>query len=133
MPATIQPKYFIDDGDTEPTEIKNYIPTDYTQFLYSFLYNKEDIISLGVQEEALNSLTQVTINEAIDDSGSEESPTKGLPINKEIFKNTIILSYIEKDEDYSIINTYRADSEDEYIVYKISDDIFFILSYFIPM
>ena len=124
VPATIQPKYFINEGSTELIEIKNYTPANYT----IFFYNKEDIISLGAPEEVLNSLTQVTIDEAFDDSRSN-SPTKGLLINKETFKNTIILSNIEKTANYSYISTYVFDTDMQYFLYKVSDDIFFILSH----
>lgn len=119
VPATIQPKYFINDNG-EAIEINNYT-SDISYVV--FLYNKEDIISLGIQETSLNSLSQVTVDEAFEDSNLR-SPTKGLYINNEVFNDTIILKEISKN--YNDVSTYNAD--DRYFLYKISDDIFLILS-----
>ena len=109
-------------------EIKDYTPDiGYA----TFLYNKEDIISLGVNEEALNSLAQVTVDEAYDDIYSQP-PTKGLNINKDVFKNTIILIGINKGNDIflpSSVNTYSFNIDGGYYVYKISNDIFLILEH----
>lgn len=105
---------------------------DYTSDIEwaQFLYNKEDIISLGIEEGTLNSLTQVTIDEAYQDS-ILVSPINGLFINKEVFKNTTILSNVQKGtEDFSPnVMVYHFDGNVQYLLYKISDDIFLILRY----
>lgn len=128
VPATIQPKYFLNNDGTEVIEIKNY--TSDVEYA-TFLYNKEDIISLGVNEEALNSLAQVTIEEAFDDINSQH-PTKGLNIDKNVFKNTIILEYISKGNgitEPSQVDTYSFKINEMYNIYKISNNIFLILNY----
>lgn len=128
VPATIQPKYFVGDNDAEPVEIKNYTPNIFTQFLY----NKEDIISLGVKEGALNSLPQVTIAEAYDDNNLQ-SPTKSAPINEAVFRNITVLQYMQKEGGpanvQSNVNIYSSNVNGRYVVYKISDDIFLILEH----
>ena len=93
-----------------------------------FLYNKEDIISLGAEEGALNSLPQVTVAEAYDDV-TLQSSAKRLSINKEIFKNITVLNTMEKEDEViqSSVQIYSSNVFGEYVVYKISDDIFFIL------
>lgn len=122
VPATIQPKYFFG-NNPEIIEIKDYTSDiEYARFLY----NKEDIISLGIEETSLNSLTQVTLEEALNDAQSNP-PTKGLPINKEIFNNTLILNRVQKGEDANVfIYSTSISPSLRYIVYKISDDIFSI-------
>lgn len=123
VPATIQPKYFVNENSPEPTETKNYT-SDITWAF--FLYNKEDIISLGIEETELNSLTQVTIQEAFNDANSN-SPIKGLSIDKEVFINTIILNTLSKEgPGGSSILIYSTEALGTYYVYKISDDAFFI-------
>ena len=106
-------------------EIKNYTSDMEHAF---FLYNKEDIISLGIEETSLNSLAQVTIVEAFGDS-QLESPTKGLSINKEVFNNTLILMDISQGDEFASgnVNIYSSDTNNDYFVYKLSDDIFLIL------
>lgn len=126
VPATIQPKYFFGNSP-ETTEIKDYTSDiEYAMFLY----NKEDMISLGIDETGLNSLTQVTPEEAFMDTESRH-PTKGLNIDKEVFKNTIILSEVRQGNEFDsgTVKIYNVNTDKNYILYKISDDIFLILEY----
>lgn len=123
VPATTQPKYFISGNDTEPIDIKNYTPIDIKNYRDDnrsnlFLYNKEDIISLGINEEDLNNLNIVGINDAYNDV-YEEHPT-GLLIPKNSFDNKIV--FIDMDRNH--IGLYGSF---ESYVYKISDNIFIIL------
>ena len=113
--ATIQPKYFIRNNDIEPIDIKNYTTTNKSAF---FLYNKEDIISLGVSEEDLNNLNITGIDDAYNDI-HEEQPT-GLLMPENSFDNKIVLIDMNNRQInlYSFIESY---------VYKISDDIFIII------
>lgn len=118
VPATIQPKYFVNDGDTEPIEIKNYTPSDLTVFLY----NKEDIISLGIDEELLNNLDYIGIDEAFNDFYDNSGGNGGLILKSNFHGKTIL---------YEISNPSRAilmyGKYDAY-VYKISDDVFLIIT-----
>lgn len=126
VPATIQPKYFSDDN-SQVIEIKDF-PSDIT--FAQFLYNKEDIISLGVEEGVLNSLPQVTIDEAYDDIDLQ-SLTKRALINKEVFRNVTVLQSMVKEggplNTQSNISIYSSNVNGQCYVYKISDDIFMIL------
>lgn len=114
VPATIQPKYFITNPNDEPIEIKNYTPTSLT----FFLYNKEDIISLGVNEEALDSLDYIGILNAFVDAA--DNGANGYQIEDSAFDGKIILSAIAQQEvrTYSTFGNY---------VYKIADDVFLIV------
>lgn len=116
VPATIQPKYFIRNNDIELIDIKNYTTTNKIAF---FLYNKEDIISLGVNEEDLNNLNIVGINDAFNDVYREQQPT-GLLMPENSFDNKIVLMSMNNQNIilYSNIESY---------VYKISDNIFIII------
>lgn len=84
-----------------------------------FLYNKEDIIGLGVNEEDLNNLSYIGIPNALNDADSNNG-NNGYPIQKSAFDNKIILlNILGKD-----VHTY--DKNDCY-VYKIADDVFAII------
>lgn len=115
VPATIQPKYFMNESDTEPIEIKNY-----TLGYSLFLYNKEDIISLGVNKEDLNNLNILGIEDIFDDADNN-SYINGLLIPKENFDNKVILWGINPGEKASLYGMSDC------YVYKISDNIFIIL------
>lgn len=86
---------------------------------------------MGIEEGTLNSLPQVTIDEAYDDT-ELQSPTKSGPINKAVFENITVLRYMEKENGpvQSNVAIYSSNAEGQYVVYKISDDIFLILEYF---
>lgn len=124
VPATIQPKYFIDDNE-QPIEIKDF-PSDIMDT--QFLYNKEDIISLGIKESVLNLLPQVTIDEAYGDT-EVESSTNRAPVNKAVFENITVLRCMVKENGpmQSNVMIYSSNINGQYVVYKISDDIFLIL------
>lgn len=117
VPATIQPKYFINDDGTEPIDIKNYTPAKDT----IFLYNKEDIISLGVNEEDLNSLNIFGIDNAFIDADNNNH-ANGYTIQESVFDGKIILFAIRNDKSFSV-NICNTES----YVYKISDDVFLII------
>lgn len=118
VPATIQPKYFVNGGGTEPIEIKNYTSNNYTVFLY----NKEDIISLGVNEEDLNNLDSVELNEAFDDFYTNNGDN-GYLIQGIAFKQKIILKEINTNSPTIPIYSELTNA----CLYKISDDVFLIL------
>ncbi len=115
VPATIQPKYFVNEEATEPIEIKDYTP----DIFISFLYNKEDIISLGVSEEALDNLDYIGIPGAYDDV-DDNNGANGYPIERSAFNGKIILSVL-------LSRNVRTYGEKNCYVYKIADDVFIIL------
>lgn len=117
VPATIQPKYFINAGSDEPIDIKNYISPESSSI---FLYNKEDIISLGVNEEDLNNLNIITPSNAYNDAVSNNG-ANGYQIPSIAFMRKIILDSVNIVD--SVINIYSKTS----YIYKISDDIFLIV------
>ena len=120
VPATIQPKYFVNNDDTQPIEIKNYTPADSTLFLY----NKEDIISLGVNEEDLNNLNIFGLEDAYNDVDNN-SHSNGLLISGNNFDNkTILASIITTVNGNKIPNIYGIR---ECYIYKISDNIFVMI------
>lgn len=117
VPATIQPKYFINDDSTEPVEIENYTPPTYGS---TFLYNKEDIISLGVNEEDLNNLNIIGINDAFNDFNNDI--VNGYMM--ETFANEKIILF-DLDMGNSCIHIYN--NIDNPYLYKLSNDVFLIL------
>jgi len=119
VPATIQPKYFINNPNDEPIEIKNY-PHNTGNAL--FFYNKEDIISLGVNEENLNNLDYIGVLDALYDVAREHH--NGYQIATNAFNEKIILCELDTTrKTISIYGGFRS------YVYKISDDIFLIAEY----
>lgn len=118
VPATTQPKYFINDDGTELIDIENYTPANMGT---TFFYNKEDIISLGVNEEDLNNLNIIGINDAYDDFyGNRDN---AYIIQPSAFNGKIILSDINNIN--STIKIYN--SLNNGYLYKISNDVFLIL------
>lgn len=116
VPATIQPKYFITNPNDEPIDIKNYTPDNSAYFLY----NKEDIIHLGVNEEDLNNLDIITPSNAFNDVVLNNG-ANGYQISSDAFIRKIILFCVNIEG--SIVKTYNNTS----YIYKISDDIFLIM------
>lgn len=119
VPATIQPKYFVNDGGTEPIEIENYTPANRGT---AFFYNKEDIIHLGVNEEDLNNLNIIGINDAVNDFYDSDKANAYI-IQSSVFSRKIILSDISMID--STIKIYN--SLNNGYLYKISNDLFLIL------
>lgn len=117
VPATIQPKYFDNDDGTGIIEIKDYTPANSTLFLY----NKEDIISLGVNEEDLNNLNYVELSDAYDDVDNNNG-VNGYSIPIAAFNGKIILNGIETGPH--VITIFGGKS---CYIYKIADDIFAII------
>ena len=117
-PATIQPKYFVNDNGTEPIEIENYTSATMGTTLF---YNKEDIINLGVNEEDLNNLNIIGIDDAFNDFyGNRDN---AYIIQSSAFNGKTILSDISMIE--STVKIYN--SLNNGYLYKISNDLFLIL------
>lgn len=107
-----------DDSD-EPIDIKNYISPESGS---TFLYNKEDIIHLGVNEEDLNNLNIIGINDAFNDFHDNDKANAYI-IPSSVFSRKIILSDISMIE--STVKIYNSFNNG--YLYKISNDLFLIL------
>lgn len=134
-PLAIQPSYYgiypENDEDNiiihEIQDIANTIGTSYSEVTSMMLfYSKEQVINLGISENILNNLQQVTYPEFMEDleSGANKCHRDDENLNNITYNNYIIA---DADlEPYSIhCERFAPQDRMETAIYKFGDDIYF--------
>lgn len=117
-PISIQPSYFI--PDDEIIDIKD-VTVD-TLDAGDFLYSKESLVSIGVDEQALNNLEQISYL----DTFLEENEYKGLhQIGlKNIIEENHLIDSIESEGNGYYISKYHFANNAYPVIFKVGDNIY---------
>lgn len=125
-PISIQPSYFV--IDDEIVDIKDITVNNISNG--DFLYSKESLVSIGVNEQGLDNLEQVSYSDVFDESNI----SKGWQQNdlKNIIVQNNLIDYMEMggiDGSGFFIDRFVFENDDTPVIFKIGDNIYKIAKF----
>lgn len=134
-PLAIQPSYYCMIDEDNPTiheiqDIANTISTNYSEDkeLYLF-YSKEQLMNLGISENILNNIQQVTYPEFIEDLESDCSKCHKDDENlNNIIYNNYIVNYVTFSNYAIVCERVTIMDRMDNGIYKFGDDIYLIVN-----
>lgn len=123
-PVGIQPTHIVveTDDDTYPIiEIKDFtIPGDIGNGY--LLYSKEDLVSIGVNENDLNNLEIVSYNEMLEDEAGQKGFTDDYIDN--IIDENYVIGFVNCDDNSCRLYRVIIDYNQVPIIYRFGDNLY---------